>query len=175
MINTFHCYHRWYTSSKEYGTYERSYRVNESGRRAHPDNRDRTWIHHNMSFICKLRKGLTKKGLIRSTGHYRREVEYEVRRTWGQLDGKEKLDYEDLDDGLTIAEAQKYMGRQVARARERDEDETEETLLIGTVSDVVTPRTESRDRRLLFRIVYGADGDEEDELVTLEDLNKMFN
>ncbi len=142
------------------------------------DNRDRVWIHYNQTFICKLRNGLTRDGHIRRIGKYREELEYEIKRTWGELQGPEVLDYEAMDDGLTSADAKTYMGRGVGRRqRDADADEGEEGSdgegPEGTVVEYILPPAKSRERIMRFRIRY--DDDEEDEIVTIDQLRRMIS
>ena len=90
----------------------------------------------------------------------RKQVEYEVQRACGALEGEEELDYEVKVDDCTRAKADEMLSRNVRRVNEEGEEH------VGLVVQALYPDADDHDQRTYFDVQF----DEGSERLSFDEL-----
>jgi hypothetical protein len=151
----------WYESTKEYGTYNRRFHYVGGVRQ-----RSLSW-EKETTVLMKLANGLTKRRTIRNYPKYRRQIEYNVKKAYDQLQGEEDVGESPISDSMTREKAITLVSRIVSRPS----DDGSEEELTGRVVGFREPLDDDHDKRIYFEVAWDEGGT---EMVVGEELEDFF-
>lgn len=82
------------------------------------------------------------------------QVEYEIKRAMGDLQGEEELEFEEIHDDMTSNQAEIILQERVFRRDDNGEQEE------GIVTAFEDPSVEDSDRRIYFTVTWASEVEE---------------